>query len=101
MSPGDIINQPPSPKVFDYPGTMAVVIGTVFTAALLFIAGKFDPTGGVLTISLLIVLAFFGVVAVSMFYTIPTDEATSIVIGGLVAAFGAVIAFWLGKGSKP
>jgi hypothetical protein len=31
------------------------------------------------------------------FFTVPTDEITASVIGGLTAAFGAVIAFWLNK----
>jgi hypothetical protein len=32
-----------------------------------------------------------------LFFTIPSDEITSGVIGGLVAAFGAVIAHWIGR----
>jgi len=76
---------------------MGIGIGIVFTAALLFVAGKFDPTHGTLTISILVTVSFFAVVAVCLFYTIPVDEATSMVIGALVAAFGAVVAHWLGR----
>jgi hypothetical protein len=101
MSPSDLVIPPPSPKVVDYPGSIGIGIGIIFTTALLFVAGKFDATGGVLTISLLVALSFFGVVAVCMFYTIPTDETTSMVIGGLVAAFGAVVAHWLGRPKEP
>ncbi len=97
MSPSDLVVPPPSPKIFDYPGATGVAFGIAFTTVLLVVSGKFDPTGGVLTVSVLIILAFIGVVAVSLFFTIPTDQVTSAVIGGLVAAFGAVIAHWLGR----
>jgi hypothetical protein len=97
MSPSDLVAPPPAPKVVDYPGMAGVGLGIVFTTILLIAAGKFDPSGGVLTISIMVVLSFFAVVAICIFYTIPTDEATSMVIGGLVAAFGAVVTHWLGR----
>jgi uncharacterized BrkB/YihY/UPF0761 family membrane protein len=97
MTPSDVVIPPPSPKIVDYPGSIGIGIGIVFTTVLLFVSGRFDPTHGVLTISLLVVLAFLGVVTVCLFYTIPNDEITSGVIGGLVAAFGAVIAHWIGR----
>jgi hypothetical protein len=101
VTPNDVINPPPSPKVFDYPAATAVALGVLFTAVLLGVAGRFDPTGGTLTISILVTLAFIAVVAVCLFYTIPTDQATAAVIGGLVAAFGAVVAHWLGRRKEP
>jgi hypothetical protein len=94
---------PPTPKMVDYPATVGLILCVVFTTLLLIVAGKFDPTGGSLTISLLVVLAFMGVVTFCLFFTIPTDEITSGVVGGLIAAFGAVMAFWLSraKGGPP
>jgi O-antigen/teichoic acid export membrane protein len=97
MSPSDVVNLPPSPRISDYPALTAVAAGIFFTGILLVISGRFDKTGGTLTISVLIVLAMIAVVAVCLFYTIPSDQATAAVIGGLVAAFGAVVAYWLGK----
>ena len=97
----DLINPPPSPKVSDYPALMAVGFGILFTAVLLVVSGRFDPTGGTLTISIMIVLAMIAVIAICLFYTIPSDQATAAVIGGLVAAFGAVISYWLGQKGKP
>jgi uncharacterized BrkB/YihY/UPF0761 family membrane protein len=91
---------PPVPKIFDYPGATTIAFGILFTSILLLVAGRFDPTGGILTISLLIVLAFIAVVTFTLFFTIPNDEITSAVIGGLVAAFGAIVAYWLGKGKN-
>ena len=92
----DLINPPPSPRITDYPALMAVGFGILFTGALLIISGRFDPTGGTLTISILIILAMVAVIAICLFYTIPSDQATAAVIGGLVAAFGAVVSYWLG-----
>jgi uncharacterized BrkB/YihY/UPF0761 family membrane protein len=88
---------PPIPKLTDYPASVGLAVGVILTIILLFIAGKFDPTGGVLTISLLIVLSFIGVVIFVLFFTVPNDEITSAVIGGLTASFGAIVAFWLGR----
>jgi uncharacterized BrkB/YihY/UPF0761 family membrane protein len=96
MSPSDFI-PPPTPKMFDYPGATGVAFIVVFVTMLLFVAGKFDPSGGVLTLSLLVTLAFIGTVVFCLFFTVPNDEITSGVIGGLIAAFGAVIAHWLGR----
>jgi len=93
----DAMQFPPIPKLMDYPATIGIAFAILFTTALLFIASKFDPTMGVLTISLLIVVSFLGVVTFCMFFTVPNDEITSGVIGGLIAAFGAVISHWLGR----
>jgi uncharacterized BrkB/YihY/UPF0761 family membrane protein len=93
----DIIVPPPTPKLTDYPASVGIALGVLFTAILLVVAGRFDPSGGVLTISLLVTLAFIAVVTFCLFFTVPSDEATSAVIGGLTAAFGAVVAHWLGR----
>lgn len=88
---------PPTPKMMDYPAAMGIAFGILFTTILLYVAGKFDPTMGMLTISLLVVLAFIGTVVFCLFFTVPNDEITSGVVGGLTAAFGAIIAHWLGN----
>lgn len=97
----DFVNPPPVPKLMDYPAAAGLAIAVVLTTILLVVASRFDATGGVLTISLLVILAFLGVVTFCAFFTVPTDEITSGAIGGLVAAFGAVVAFWLGRGREP
>lgn len=88
---------PPIPKMFDYPAAVGIAFAVVFTAGLVLVASRFDPTMGVLTISVMVVVAFVGVAIFCLFFTVPNDEITSGVIGGLIAAFGAVIAHWLGK----
>lgn len=92
------LSLPPTPRLFDYPGAVSVAFVVVFTAIALVISGRFDPTGGALTISLMVVLAFVAVVAFCLLFNIPAnDEVTPGVVGALVAAFGAVVAFWLGR----
>jgi hypothetical protein len=92
-----LVIPPPVPKILDYPASIGVIIAVVMTAVMLVVSGKFDRTGGTLTISLLVILSFLGLVTYCAFFTIPTDEITSGAIGGLVAAFGAVVAFWLNR----
>jgi predicted membrane metal-binding protein len=96
----DIVNPPPIPKLLDYPASIGLALAVVFTTILLFVAGKFDATGGTLTISLLVVIGFLSLVTFCAFFTVPSDEITSGAIGGLVAAFGAVVAHWLGRNRK-
>lgn len=98
MTPGDLVIPPPTPKLMDYPASLGIGLSILFTAILLVVAGRFDPTHGAFTISLLVVIAFIGVVTFCMFFTVPQDDTTAGAVGGLIAAFGAVIAFWLGRG---
>ena len=92
-----LIIPPPTPKLMDYPASIGIALGVVFTTILLIVAGRFDATGGVLTISLLVTLAFIGAVTFCLFFTVPNDEITSGIVGGLIAAFGAVVAYWLAR----
>jgi hypothetical protein len=100
-SPDLIVTPNPLPKLLDFPASIGLAIVVGLTTILLFVASRFDPTGGSLTISLLVVLGFLGLVVFCALFTIPSDEITSGAIGGLVAAFGAVVAFWLGRGREP
>ena len=75
----------------------AVGVAVLFTAILLAVAARFDETKGPLTISLLIVLGMLGSVAYCLIFTIPNDDITPGVVGGLTAGFGAVVAYWLGR----
>jgi hypothetical protein len=97
----DYVNPPPTPKILDYPASVGLIIAVVLVTILLVVTSRFDPTGGTLTISLLVVLAFISLVTFCAFFTVPSDEITSGAIGGLVAAFGAVVAYWLGRGREP
>jgi hypothetical protein len=96
----DFVNPPPVPKLLDYPASLGLAIAVFLTTILLVVTSRFDATGGTLTISLLVVLGFLGLVTFCALFTVPTDEITSGAIGGLVAAFGAVVAYWLSRNRK-
>lgn len=91
------MNPPPAVKIFDYPGAIGVTIAVALTSIMLVVAGRFDPTQGALTISILIVLGMLGACAYCLIFTVPQDDITPGVVGGLTAGFGAVVAYWLGR----
>jgi hypothetical protein len=45
----------------------------------------------------MITLGMLGAVGYCLIFTIPTDDITPGVVGGLTAGFGAVVAHWLGR----
>lgn len=96
MTAADVVNPPPAVAIANYPSVIAVALGVLFTCVLLACVKRFDPTMGTLTISLLIVLGMIGAVAYCLIFTIPNDDITPGVVGGLTAGFGAVVAYWLG-----
>jgi O-antigen/teichoic acid export membrane protein len=101
MTVADVVNAPLVTGVGNFPATIILTSTTVMAAVLLFIAGRFDPTRGPLTISLLIVLGMLGAIAYCLIFTIPNDDITPGVVGGLTAGFGAVVAYWLGRPGDP
>ena len=96
-----LVVPPPTPKIMDYPASVGLIIAVILVTMLLVVVSRWDATGGTLTISLLVILAFISLVTFCAFFTIPTDAITDAAIGGLVAAFGAVIAHWLGRRKEP
>jgi hypothetical protein len=105
MNHADLVVPPPVVAYMNYPIFVGVVTMVGLTALLLWIAGRFDPTQGVLTISVMIVLGMLASVGYCLMFTIPPDDITPGIVGGLTAGFGAVVAHWLGrvqtKGNKP
>ena len=93
--PGGVIVPPPRFQYVDFPASIAVLIAVIGTFALVLLSGRFDRSGGALTVSLLVILAFVGVLAYSVTVTVPRDETTAAVIGALTAGFGGVITYWL------
>jgi hypothetical protein len=88
----------PAPvAVLNYPIALGSILAIVLTTAVLYIAGRFDPTGGPLTISILIVLGMLGATAYCLMFAVPQDDITPSIVGGLTAGFGAVVAYWLGR----
>jgi hypothetical protein len=97
MTAADFVNPPPSIAMLALPAVGGVAVGVILTSVLLFVAGKFDPTQGVLTLSIMITLGMLGACAYCLIYSVPVDEITPSVVGGLTAGFGAVVAHWLGR----
>jgi uncharacterized BrkB/YihY/UPF0761 family membrane protein len=97
MTAEELVIPPPTPRLIPYPGLIGIAAMIVFTAGLLVIIDRFDASHGILAISLIIVLAFVGVTIFCLFFTVPNDQITSGVVGGLIAAFGAVVAHFIGK----
>jgi len=94
----DLVNPPPIPKhTLDYPIELGLISLVILSIVLIIVSAKFDHTGGALTISLILILAFCGALAFSLDYTIPQDPTTAAIVGGLVSQFGVIIGFWLGK----
>ena len=91
-----MVNLPPQVALSNYPSAVAVTIGVIATSILLVVVKFFDPTAGVLTLSILIVLGLMGTVAYCLIFTIPPDDITPGVVGALATGFGAVVAYWLG-----
>jgi hypothetical protein len=92
-----IVISPPPTSIGNYPVMVTIASIVIFSGILAVLTKRFDPTGGTLMISLMVVLGFLGAVVFCLLYTIPNDEITSAAAGGLVAGFGAVIAFWLNR----
>jgi hypothetical protein len=101
MPAADIVVPPPQVNLFPYPVAMSTGGAILATLALLVISSKFDPSHGALTISLIIVLTFCGTVTFCLFFTVPSDTTTSAIIGGLVAALGATVSYWLKPKDPP
>jgi hypothetical protein len=101
MTPADIVNAPIVTGVGNFPATVILTSTTILATILVVVSGRFDPTRGPLTISILIVLGMLGAIAYCLIFTIPNDDITPGVIGGLTAGFGAVVAYWLGRPGDP
>jgi hypothetical protein len=91
----------PLPRVLSYPVAVGIVMAVVVTSLLLIVSNKFDPTGGVYTISILILIAFLGELIYTSIFSVPTDEVTASIIGGLIAAVGSIVTYWLSRGREP
>src|SRR5580693_10579521 len=101
MTSPDLVNVPLVTGVGNFPATIIVGSTVLMTSILLVVSSKFDTTGGVLTISLLITTGMLAAIAYCLIFTIPADDITPGVVGGLTAGFGAVVAHWLGRTKEP
>lgn len=96
MTAADIVNPPPPFPTLGYPIITSSALVVALTIGLLFISARFDPTGGRLTLSLLIVLGMLATVAYCLIFTIPVDDITPSAVGALTTAFGSILSYWFG-----
>ena len=101
MTTADVVNAPIVTGVGNFPASIVVGLSVLLTCILLVVSNKFDATGGVLTISLLITIGMLAAITYCLIFTIPADDITPGVVGALSAGFGAVVAHWLGRTKDP
>jgi hypothetical protein len=80
-----------------YPALITAAGIACLTALVLVASHFFDASGGLLTLSLAIVLAFIAVSLASMIYAVPQTPLTEILIGSLATSMGAIVAFWMSR----
>ena len=97
MTPPTEVDPSPSSKLLNYPDRDGGGHRRRPDLAVAVHRGEIRQPGGTLTISIMITLGMLGATAYCLIYTIPTDDITPGVVGGLTAGFGAVVAYWLGR----
>lgn len=78
-----------------FPASVATVIVILMSVLLVVIANRFDNSGGIITVSVLVVAAFISVNFTGILYGVPQTPINEIMIGALATSLGAVIAFWM------
>ena len=82
--------------VWSTAGFIAAITVAAMTVVIVMVARRFDRTGGMLTISILVVQGFITGVYGAMLYEIRQNPITEILVGALATSMGAVIAHWVG-----
>lgn len=95
-STGNLTEWPALP----FPASIAAGIVVLLSVLVLLASGRFDTTGGLLTISLMVVAAFVSVTFTVMLYPVPQTALVEILVGALATSLGAVIAFWMSYRGK-
>lgn len=85
---------------FPLPATLGTMAALLMAVVVLLASHRFDATGGLLTLSIMIVAAFISVTFTSMLYNIQQTPLTEILIGALSTSVGAIVAFWMSNRGK-
>ena len=83
-----------------YPAFLTTFGITLVSAIVVAVAHRFDRTHGMLTLSVLITVAFIAATIASMISPVPQVATTEMLIGALATALGAIVALWLGRGAR-
>lgn len=79
---------------------IAAISVAVVTAGIVAVSRKYDHTGGLLTLSCLIVQGFITASFASMIYNVQQNPITEILVGALATSMGAIVAYWM-SGTRP
>ena len=86
--------------ILPLPATLATAGVLMLAVILLLVSHRFDTTGGLLTISLVMLSAFVGVTYTTMLYDVKQTAIMDILVGALATSVGAIVAFWMTGGRK-
>ena len=82
---------------FPLPASLGTAFAALLTMLIIVVAKHFDQTGGFLTLSVMLVMAFISTTFISMIYNVPQIPTTEILVGALSTSVGAVVAFWVSR----
>ena len=86
---------------FPLPATLGTLAALLMATLVLIASHRFDSSGGLLTLSIMIVAAFISVTFTSMLYpTVQQTPLTEILVGALATSMGAIVAFWMSNRGK-
>lgn len=94
MTDGDYLASQP------YLALMAAMAVMVASAVLITASRYFDQTQGILTLAVVITVAFVVATYAAMIYQVQQTPLTEILIGSLSTALGAVVAYWMGRDNR-
>lgn len=97
-TPG-LVQEPFTWPTIPFPATVGALAVILVACAILAVSKYCDITGGLLTISVMIVAAFIVATFASMLYNVPQVPSTEILIGALATSVGAIVAYWMSKSS--
>lgn len=78
-----------------FPALITAAGSVFFAAVIVIVARYFDVSGGLFTISAMVIIAFIAATIASMVYNVPQTPTTEILVGALATSVGAIIAFWV------
>jgi ABC-type methionine transport system permease subunit len=98
--------EPAEPTVFDgvtqsqfawlSAAFVAAICVALITGVMVVVARKWDRSGGLLTVSILIVQGFITASFGAMIYNVRLNPITDILVGALATSMGAIVAHWTG-----
>lgn len=80
-----------------YPAFLSTLGLALVGCVVVVVASRYDVTGGLLTVSIMLILATVAATFASFLYEIPQVPSTEILVGALATSLGAIVAHWVGR----